>query len=439
MRKYIIIILTAAGVVSLTASDQIPAPPQEKPVILRGGTVHPVSAPSFTGDILFDGGKIVAMGPEEITPPANTKVVDISGRHVYPGLISPGSTLGLVEINAVRATRDPAETGWLNPNVRVERSYNPDSEIIPVTRSNGVLLAHVTPIGGRVSGTSAVMKLDGWTWEDCVLSDQTGIHLNWPQIKTGNERDKKGEKKGKKNKIDELDRLDQMMEDARAYLKGKQEGSLSGTDMRWEALIPVIQKEIPFFIHAHREIQIKSALDWCDKQDVNMILMGGTDSWRVADLLRERNIPVIYANPLSTPIRRDEPVDTRYTVPVKLYEAGVKFCISSPVNNFQTPHLRNLPYEAAMTAAFGLPREEALKAITLYPAEILGIADRVGSLEPGKDATLIITTGNPLEITSRVTEAYIEGRRIDLNDRHKTLYRKYQEKYRQLNREAQEK
>ncbi|MBT3760864.1 MAG: amidohydrolase family protein, partial [Candidatus Marinimicrobia bacterium] len=235
-----------------------------------------------------------------------------------------------------------------------------------------------------------------------------------------------------------LEQLDTMINDAKAYKAAVSSGTQEGVDMRWEAFIPVLNNDIPVFIHAQRSLQIKAAVEWCSKNDLKMILMGGADSWKEWEILKENDIPVIYENPLSLPMRRDERTDTKYTVPRKLWEKGVKFCTIGSTSNFQTPHQRGLPYHAAMTAAFGLPKDEALKSITLYAAEILGISEYVGSLEIGKDATLIVTTGDPLEITSNVEIAFINGAQTDLSDRHKSLDNKYREKYRQIKENSQE-
>jgi len=412
----------------LMSSDQIPAPPQSTPILLTNATIHPVTQPDFTGNILFEKGKITQLG-RDITPPPETDEGDISGMHVYPGLISAGTTLGLTEISAIRATEDHRETGWLNPNVRAERAYNPDSESIPVTRSNGVLLAHVVPDGGRVSGTSAVMELDGWTWEDCVLSAPVGIHIRWPSMKIDKSAPNPPGEKQKNPRDIQMKQLDDMMADARAYMIAGENHANSGTDYRWEAMLPALRKDIPFFIHANRVLQIKAAVEWCKRNDVNMVLVGGADSWRTTELLKDNNFPVIFENPLSTPIRRSESTNIKYAVPSLLLKGGVKFCVGASPGSFEAPHQRNVPYEAAMAAAHGLPKDEALKSVTIYAAEILGIGDRTGSLEIGKDATIIITDGDPLEITTHVEIAFIEGKLIDLGDKHKSLYEKYRQKY----------
>ena len=281
--------------------------------------------------------------------------------------------------------------------------------------------------------------MDGWTWEDCTFKSPTGLHINWPTMRISNSNSKKKSQEEKLNdRTEALEQLDTMINDAKAYKAAVSSGTQEGVDMRWEAFIPVLNNDIPVFIHAQRSLQIKAAVEWCSKNDLKMILMGGADSWKEWEILKENDIPVIYENPLSLPMRRDERTDTKYTVPRKLWEKGVKFCTIGSTSNFQTPHQRGLPYHAAMTAAFGLPKDEALKSITLYAAEILGISEYVGSLEIGKDATLIVTTGDPLEITSNVEIAFINGAQTDLSDRHKSLDNKYREKYRQIKENSQE-
>ena len=202
------------------------------------------------------------------------------------------------------------------------------------------------------------------------------------------------------------------------------------TDLRWEAMLPVLRREVSVFMHASEVRQIESAVEWANRQNVKMVIVGGYDAWRVADLLKKYEIPVIYETVNSLPRRRWEDFDTPFTGPVKLYEAGVKYCISMGTGG--ASNHRNTPYEASKAASYGLPKDEALKSVTLYAAEVLGIADKAGSLEKGKDATLMITDGDPLEITTQVAQVYIQGKKIDMSDRHKILYDKYKEKYRQL-------
>ena len=436
MRRTITTLLLAVITVSI-ASDQVPAPPQTHPILLMNATIHPVSADEIQrGAILFEKGIITAIGRRVTNLPDNTETIDLLGKHVYPGMIAAASVIGLTEIGAVAVTRDFSERGEVNPNVRAEVAYHPDSEIIPVTRSNGVLLAHSCPTGGLISGTSAVMMLDGWTWETSTLKAPAGLHINWPNMGAVRSRYFRiTEEEASKRREETLKKLDTIFEEARRYLVAKEAADQSGrieleTDLRWEAMLPVLRREVPVFMHASEVRQIESAVEWANRQNVKMVIVGGYDAWRVADLLKKYEIPVIYETVNSLPRRRWEDFDTPFTGPVKLYEAGVKYCISMGTGG--ASNHRNTPYEASKAASYGLPKDEALKSVTLYAAEVLGIADKAGSLEKGKDATLMITDGDPLEITTQVTQVYIQGKKIDMSDRHKILYDKYKEKYRQL-------
>ncbi len=420
------------------ASDQVPAPKQSHPIALVGGTIHTMTGATIDGGtVLFIDGKITAVGKNVELPPEAERV-DVQGKHVFPALIAANTMLGLVEINAVRATRDFAEVGDIKPNVRAEVAFNPDSELLPVTRANGVALALTVPAGGLIAGTSALMMLDGWTWEDMTLKSPVGLHVYWPWMGVRHAPwITKSDEEQRKERDKRIRKIRDAFDQARAYWKAKQAEAKKGvpyhdTDVRWEAMIPVLKKELPVFVHANEIRQIEAAVDWASEAGVRMVLVGGQDAWRVTDLLKEKQIPVIIGGVLTTPMRRWEPYDTPFTNARKLYEAGVTFCIAGSGGSFEAPNERNLPYHAAMAAAFGLPEEEALKAITLYPAQILGVADRVGSIEVGKDATLIVTTGNPLDIRTKVEREFIQGRDIDLSSRHTQLYEKYRTKYQRL-------
>ena len=436
MRTTITTLFLAIITVSI-ASDQVPAPPQTHPILLMNATIHPVSTEEIQrGAILFDKGIITAIGRSVTNLPDNTETIDLEGKHIYPGMIAASSVIGLTEIGAVAVTRDFSELGEVNPNVRAEVAYHPDSEIIPVTRSNGVLLAQSCPTGGLISGTSSVMMLDGWTWETSTLKAPVGLHINWPNMGAVRSRYSRiTEEEAVKRREKALKKLDVVFEEARRYFVAKEAADKSGkiklnTDLRWEAMLPVLRGEVPVFMHASEVRQIESAVEWANRQNVKMVIVGGYDAWRVADLLKKYEIPVIYETVNSLPRRRWEDFDTPFTGPAKLHEAGVQYCISMGTGG--ASNHRNTPYEASKAASYGLPKNEALKSVTLYAAEILGIADKVGSLEKGKDATLMITDGDPLEITTQVEQVYIQGKKIDMSDRHKVLYDKYKEKYRQL-------
>ena len=407
-----------------SASDAIPAPRQNGPVALVNGMIHPVSSPAIEGGTLvFEKGKITAVG-KDVEVPENAERVDLAGKHVYPGLFEAMSDIGLVEIRAVRATIDSNEAGSLNPNVKAWVSVNPDSEVIPVTRSNGVLLAVTAPAGGLLCGQAAILQLDGWTWEDMTLKAPVGLVANWPNIDKPDDTPHKT--------------LDRLFEESRAYAASRKANPDAPTDLRYESLLPVLNRELPLIVDAEELEQIQSAVAFADKHQVKLIVYGGYDAPLCANLLKSRDVPVIVGGVYRLPERRNDPYDAAYTLPQRLHAAGVTFCISG-ANRFGASNARNLPYHAATAAAYGLPAEEALRAITLAPAEILGVADRVGSLEPGKDATLFIATGDTLETATRVTAAYIQGRKLDLTDRHKQLYEKYRTKYeRQDGRAANE-
>jgi imidazolonepropionase-like amidohydrolase len=422
-----------SGAPAADASDQIPAKPQDHPIAIVGATIHTVSGPTFErGTILFDKGRIIAVGVAVNMPP-NTEIIDGSGKHVYPGLISPNSEIGLIEIGAVRASRDMAEIGSINPNVRAEVAVNPESELIPVLRANGITLAVSAPSGGLISGTSALMMMDGWTWEDMTLRAPLALYVIWPSMRDIRPSPTTtSEEEQKKEQGSALKELMTAFRDARAYMTAKKAETQKGvpyhdSDLRWESMIPVLEGKIPVVVWADEIRQIQAAVAWAEQENIRIIIGGGSDAWRATDLLKKRNIPVLAGGIHRLPARRSEEYDDPYTLPARLHEAGIRFAI---ITAGSAAHERNLPYQAGTAAAYGLPKDAALKAITLSPAEIFGVADRVGSLEAGKDATLIITTGDPLEITTGILREYIQGRNIDLTSKHTVLYEKYKEKYR---------
>jgi len=432
-RVSIVGMLIAASFNGIPAAE-IPGKPQDHPIALVGGTIHTVTGEVIDrGTVLFDKGKITAIGVE-VTLPQGTEKIDVGGKHVYPGLIDARSEIGLVEIDAVRSTRDLSESGSMNPNIRAEVAINPESEIIPVTRANGVTTAVTIPEGGMISGTAAAIMLDGWTWEEMTLKAPVGMILNWPSMTINRGFFvRQSEEDQKKARTKALNDLRDAFHDARAYMKAKRAESQKEipyhkNDLRWEAMIPILEGKVPVMVDAEEIQQIEAAVAWAAQEGVKLIILGGYDSWRVADLLKANNVSVI-VNPIHrTPQRRWESYDMQYTIPEKLRQAGVRFCIASGGSWNE----RNLPYEAATAASYGLPKDEALKSVTLYPAQILGIDDRVGSIDAGKDATLIVTNGDPLEITTNVQMEFIQGKSISLQSRHTRLNEKYQEKYRRI-------
>jgi imidazolonepropionase-like amidohydrolase len=392
-------------------------------------------------DILFRNGKIVAIGVD-IPSSADAQRIDVTGKHVYPGFIDAATDIGLTEIGSLRATRDATEVGQVNPNARAEVAVNPDSELIPVARANGVLLAVSGPEGGILSGTSALLQLDGWTWEDMTVRAPLAMELSWPSMspvrswwQRENERDQLRERD------ERLRQVKQTFDDARAYLAAKKaHGSAVGVDgargmhvsfdARWEAMIPLLEGKIPLAVNANDVQQIQAAVAFAQQEKVKLIIVGGADAPLCADLLKKYDVPVILTGTQRLPQRRGSAYDEQYALPARLKELGIRFCIAGTRS---ASYARNLPYQAGMAAAFGLSKDDAVKAITLYPAQILGVSDRVGSLAVGKDATLIVTTGDPLETPTQVEQAYIGGRKIELTSRHTRLWEKYKQKYQQQN------
>ncbi len=399
------------------------------PLAIVGATIHTVSGGDIeNGTVLVEKGLISQVGRGLAVPPGFT-VIDAAGQHLYPGMIDADTVLGLTEIGSVPGSVDISETGKINSNVRVEASINPDSELLPVTRAAGITHVLTSPRGGLIAGSGALIRLDGWTWEDLTAAAPVGMRINFPSYpRTGGFffGPRRSEEDQEKERKEDLKLLDETFEAARAYRKAKEAGSESlDPDPALEALVPVIEGKVPIMVSASEVRQIKDAIAWAEKQGLRMILVSSGDAWRVTDRLRKDDIPVVLGPILNDRFRRDEPYDTAYTMPLKLQQAGVRFCIVNGGGGFGASSTRDLPYQAGMAAAFGLPRDVALKAITLYPAEILGVGDRLGSIEAGKSASLVLADGDLLEFHTNVLREFIDGREVDLSNKHKRLYDKY--------------
>ena len=304
--------------------------------------------------------KLPPSGADATVPP-DAEVIDAAGKHVYPGLISANSVLGLTEISAARATVDIEEAGAINPSARSISSINPDSELLPVARSNGILSALVVPEGGLISGQSAVLRLDGWTPEEMTVRGPVAMHLRWPDLKI--DRDPRAPKKAEDQQKD-IDKAQKQIRDAfqiaRAYAQARKTPPPGfQSDLRWEAMTPVVEGALPLFVHADSVAQIEAALAWAKEAQLKIVLVGGRDAWRMAAQLKESDTPVIIALSDRAAPRRGDPYDSAFSNAARLHEAGVRFCIAMNGRGSEAAHERNLPYEAAMAAAFGLPKEEA--------------------------------------------------------------------------------
>ena len=434
MKKLIIALIFS----TIYGNNQIPGTEQKRPILLRGGTLHTVTGDVLEEhDLLFAEGKIITID-EQIQPSPETDVLDIYGKHVIPGFIAGYTRIGLTEISAVKQTNDHSEIGEINPNVRANVAYNPDSDLIPVTRSNGVLTVNSAPTSGRIAGQSSVMYMDGWTWEDATLKHPSALNINWPSMRFNFRKDaKKKEKEQREGYNKAVREMNLLVRDVRAYhhrknAKERKAEHKQKSDLRLESMIPFIVFKEPIHIKANNVRQIEAAVKWSTKHDLNIVIVGGGDAWRISEILVEKNIPVILLGVQNTPRRRFEPVHTPYKVPAMLQKSGVHFCISLDPGYPMDGHVRTLPDEAMRAASWGLTKDQALRAITLSAAEILGVDEQIGSLDLGKDATFFISDNEPLTQYNHPIKAYIQGREIDLSDRQKDLWEKYKEKYRRL-------
>ena len=349
------------------------------------------------------------------------KIYKIYNKHIYPGFIAPNTTLGLTEIDAVRATHDYAETGEINPNVRSLIAYNTDSKIINTVRTNGVLIAQVTPQGGLISGQSSIVYLDGKNWEDAVLKADDGVHINWPNsyYKTGwwAEPGKTKKNKEYQNKVRELNKL---------FLKAKAYSTSKILDLRMESMQGLFDGSKNLYVHANSVSDIRDAIEFFNQFKItNITIVGGEDSDDVSTLLESNSISLILNRVHRLPKSQDCSIDEPYLQAKKLADIKILFCLSYS-GDMEAMGLRNLPFTAGTTVAYGQEYEKAVKSITLDAAKILGISDRVGSLEKGKDASFFISTGDALDmISSNIIDAYIKGTQIDLDNHQKKLYNKY--------------
>jgi imidazolonepropionase-like amidohydrolase len=439
----------ALGALAASAHAQdltVKSPPQKGTIVITNAAIHPISAPDIPkGFIIFRDGKIVEVGAGDAPTKqgADVTTIDGSGKHVYPGMIAASTQMGMTEIQSVAATNDTSETGTITPEVHAATAVNPDSTLIPVTRSNGVLVCGVFPQGGTISGQPSVIRMEGWTSADMTIAPSIGLAVRWPNARGfgGFFGDLPSEQPGQPTQMDRnMKIIADAFDAAEAYAKHHDADPTSATDIRWEAMRDVFDnptgeamaQKAPrkrVYITANDVDQITSAVSFCVDHHLRCVIVGGRDSGLCADLLKEFDVPVIVMGTHRMPRRDDAPYDEAYTLPARLNDAGVKFAMCT---SDDTAHERNLPYQAAMAVAYGLPLEAGLKSVTLWPAEILGIADQIGSLESGKSATLILTSGNPLEVTTKVEKAFIDGRDIDLTNKQTKLADKYRERYRQM-------
>ena len=410
--------------------------------ILRNVTIHPVTSAEIAGgSIVVANGKIVELGAK-VTASKSIKVIDGKGLHVYPGMINCATQMGLSEVTSVRESNDTNEIGEFLPQVRAVVAVNPDSEHIPVTRVNGITSSLVLPASlaetGRGAGTgpqpilrgqSAMSHLDGWNWEDMAISRNAGVLMRFPAIVTRRAAFGEGAigtpipyNEAKKTYETELKKVEEFFDSAKHYQAAKMAKAAGfKPNVQLDAMIPVLEGKVPLLIAAQKERTIRDAIAFAKKQNVKIILLDVTKPGKALDLIKQNNIPVVVGKPTSLPEDEDDPYDAAYSLPGQLYKAGIKFAFGTYDNQFA----RNLPYEAAFAVAYGLPYEEALKALTIGAAEIFGVSNEIGSIEKGKSADFVVTDGDPLEVRTQVKMLFIRGKNVSLETKQTRLYEKY--------------
>jgi len=435
MRSLTVLLLFAGSVLA----QQIGNPTTQQGVLpprgifaIRNARIVTVSGPDIeNGTVVIRDGKIEAVGTN-VSVPAGAQTIDGHGLFVYPGMIDAGTNMGLVEVpQGANGTVDLSEVGELNPNAKAITAVNPHSAHIGVTRVEGITSTLTAPTGGLISGQAALINLLGTAPKEMAVVPHVALVINYPRIGGGGGGGFGGFQQPAANLSDtltanerQLDQIRKILRDAEAYGRAQdaysKDKSLPRPDRNvvFEPLIPYVRGEQPVILRADREAEIRGAIKFAEEMKLRPIILGGNDAWKVASLLKEKNVPVILTGVFSLPGREDDAYDTLYEQPAKLQQAGVRFCISTGDNG---PEVRNLAQYAGMAAAFGLSKDDAVKSVTLYPAQIMNVADRLGSIEPGKMANLVVTDGDLLEIRSSIRYLFIDGRSVVLSSRHTEL------------------
>lgn len=414
-------------------AQQTPAPKQTEAISIEGGTAHLGNGDVIDNAlIMFNEGKLTFVGSALTKIARQGTIINAKGKHIYPGFIAPNSTLGLVEIDAVRATVDENEIGEMNPHIRSIIAYNTESKVVESMRINGVLMGQITPRGGRISGTSSIVQFDAWNWEDAVIKENDGIHLNWPNPFSRG-RWWLGEPatlKENKDYNNQVNALTAYFNETTVYQKGKN----ASRHLPFEALNGVITGDKTLYVHVNNEKGITDAINFKTTNNIKkLVIIGGNEAHLVSNLLVKHNIPVLLQRVHSRPNNDDDDYDLPFTLANRLVKEGVLVGLEN-AGDMERMNTRNLPFLAGTCAAFGLDKETALSLITLNTAKILGIDDTVGSLEVGKDATLFISEGDALDMrTNKIDKAFIQGRDIILKSHQTELYDRYSKKYKDNN------
>ena len=428
MKKWMIFMAFAMLICIAATAQPTPAPEQEGSILIVGAIAHIGNGDKIeNAGIGFKDGVFTYVGSAANADRRDyDEVIEAIGKHAYPGFIAPNSTLGLQEVGAVRASRDQYEIGTFRPNVRSIIAFNTESEITPTVRTNGVLIGQITPRGGIISGTSSVVHFDAWNWEDAAIVMEDGIHVNWPSMYHRHYEKGKAEVKRRKTVDQTLTEIEDFFAKAKAYAGG---GS-NYKDLKFESMKGLFSGDLNLYVHANDIKQINEAVQFKKKMGIDkLVIVGGYDSHLCADLLRDNKVAVMVRRVHDLPRFDEDDLDLPYKLPKLLADEGVLFCLENS-GDMEQMGTRNLPFYAGTAAAYGLTYEQAVQAISLNSARILGVDDQLGSIEKGKDATIFISDGDALDmIGNAVTHAFINGRSIDLDNRQKKLYRKYKSKY----------
>lgn len=428
MNKYLTTLLLS-GIATLHAFGQAnisPAPKQNKTIVITGGTIHIGNGQVIeNGTIVFKNGKILSVGTNSGTE-AGAEIIQAQGKHIYPGFIAPVTNLGLTEFESVKATLDFNEIGNMNPHIRSLIAYNTDSKVPATLRSNGILMAQVTPEGGTIAGTSSVVQLDAWNWEDAAIRTDDAIHVNWPvppRARGFGPRTAMTPQVIEETRQKAVNDLQQFFAEAQAYAALEKPAV---TNTRFAAMKHLFDGKQQLFITANRQKDIIAAVNFAKSFGIKPVIVEAEEAYRVKDFLKANQISVIVKQPHALPSNLDDDVNLPYKNAGILATAGIPVVIS--INGYWQQ--RNLPFMAGTAAAWGMDKETALSAITLNTAKVLGIDKQTGSLEAGKDATLFISTGDALDMkTNHVEQAFIQGRSINLDNLHKQLDKKFSDKY----------
>lgn len=423
------IILLVVGLSMLhSVFSQVPAPGKYsgKGLLITNSIIHDGNGNVITnGWVKAEKGKITAMGSG--TPEASSnsfEIVDAKGKHLYPGFILMNNPLGLAEVDAVRATLDMEETGQDNPNVHTLPAYNTDSDLIPTLRSNGILMAQISPRGGRISGLSSIVQLDAWNWEDAVLVERDGMHLNWPSrfSRSGWWAEPGGAAEKSKEYQNQVTELESLFAEAKMYFAG----SKAVSNPKLEGFKGLFTGSARLYVHANHPSEIIHALDFASKMGLkNIVLVSGSQVEEVAGLLKEKNIPVVLNRIHNLPDQNDAPVFQPARVPAALMKAGLLFALDYE-GGMEIMGARNLGFLAGAATAYGISQEDALSLITRNPAKILGIDKRCGTIEAGKDASFFLSAGNALDMkTQNISQAWIQGRPVSMESKQTVLYEKF--------------